>query len=70
MLQQLKNKQRKQWVIKMKLLVDEMPGWRGDCPFAEEKWEHCYWTYICKLTNKSCDLYEIEDTCQMLKKIG
>ena len=53
----------------MKLLVDEMPGWRGECPFAEEKWVSYEWTYICKLTNKLCDLYEIEDECQILKKI-
>ena len=54
----------------MKLLVDEMPGWRDECPFSEEKWAGYEWTYICKLTNKLCDLYEVEDTCQMLKKIG
>ena len=54
----------------MQLLVDEMPGWRGDCPFAEEKWEHCYWTYICKLTNEHCNLDEVENECQMLKKLG
>ena len=53
----------------MKLLVDEMPSWRGDCPFVEEEWEHCYWTYICKLTNEYCSLDEIEDECQMLKKL-
>ena len=58
----------------MKLLVDEMPGWRGECPFAEEKWEdHGWtygWTYICKLTNEYCDLDEVEYECQMLKKLG
>ena len=54
----------------MKLLVDEMPGWQGDCPFAEEKWINHEWTYICKLTNGLCDLYEIENECQMLKKLG
>ena len=54
----------------MKLLVNEMPDWRGGCPFAEEKWENHYWTYICKLTNEYCDLNEVENECQMLKKLG
>lgn len=54
----------------MKLLVDEMPGWSGDCPFAEEKWEDHAWTYICKLTNEYCNLNEIENECRMLKKLG
>ena len=53
----------------MKLLVDEMPGWRGECPFTEERWEDHAWTYICKLTNEYCNLNEIEDECQMLKKL-
>ena len=52
----------------MKLLVDEMPGWRDECPFSEERWENP-WTYICKLTNEYCNLDEVEDECQMLKKL-
>ena len=52
----------------MKLLVDELPGWKGDCPFAEEKWEDYAWTYICKLTNEYCNLYEVENECLMLKE--
>lgn len=54
----------------MKLLVDEMPDWRGDCPFTEEKWINNEWTYICKLTNEYCNLNEVENECQMLKKLG
>ena len=55
----------------MKLLVDEMPYWRDECPFSEQKWDwdNEKWTYICKLTNEYCDLDEIEDECQMLKKL-
>lgn len=55
----------------MKLLVDEMPDWRGDCPFAEEKWINYEWSYICKLGyNFYCDLDEVENECRMLKKLG
>ena len=53
----------------MKILVDEMPGWRDECPFSEEKWEDHYWTYICKLTDEYCDLDEVENECHMLKKL-
>ncbi len=54
----------------MKLLVDELPGWKGDCPFAEEKWVNGEWTYTCKLNyGNSCNLYEVEHECQMLKEI-
>ena len=54
----------------MKLLVDEMPGWRGDCPFVKEIWCGYEYDYICKLTGKTCDLYETEENgCQMLKQL-
>lgn len=52
----------------MKLLVDELPGWRGDCPFAEEKWENHAWTYICKLKGEYCNLNEAITECLMLKE--
>lgn len=55
----------------MKLLVDEMPSWQGDCPFVEEKWINGEWGYTCKLGYQlCCDLYEVENECQMLKKLG
>ena len=54
----------------MKLLVDEMPSWSGDCPFTEEKWEDHVWVYMCKLTNEYCNLNEVENECQMFKKLG
>lgn len=54
----------------MRLLVDEMPDWRGDCPFAEDKWINGEWGYTCKLCYQlHCDLNEIENECRMLKKI-
>ena len=54
----------------MKLLVDKMPGWRGDCPFVKETWYGYEYAYICKLIDKTCDLSETkENECQMLKQL-
>lgn len=53
----------------MKLLVDEMPAWRGDCPFAKGEQSYYYYIYTCTLTNTPCDIYEIDDGCRMLKPL-
>ena len=54
----------------MKLLVDEMPDERDDCPFAEVKWINGEWTDTCKLCyNLCCDLDEVENECRILKKL-
>ena len=52
----------------MKLIVDKMPNWRGECLFAEEAYNfqafHCELDYKCKITDKRCGLNE--DKCYVL----
>ena len=52
----------------MKLLVDEMPNYKDDCLFAEQRWDGEWITY-CKLTNIRCDLDEEECRCLKVQKI-
>ena len=55
----------------MKILVDELPDWRGNCPFAEEKWASYEWTYTCKLNyGDACNLNEIEHEFLKLKEVN
>ena len=41
----------------MKILVDEMPVWSGECLFAEPVSYGHQWTDICKITQRECDLH-------------
>lgn len=50
----------------MKLLVDEMPNYKDDCLFAEERWgrEEETWVVYCKLMHERCDWNVEEDRCR------
>ena len=54
----------------MRLLVDEMPYYKSDCLFTEQKWNYDEETYdsYCKLTGTRCDLDE--EQCSCLKTQG
>lgn len=56
----------------MKLLVDEMPYYKDDCLFTEQKWsdEEETWVSYCKLTSARCDLDFDKEECSCLKLEG
>ena len=49
----------------MKLLVNEMPNYKDDCLFAEEKWgrEEEFWVVYCKLMHERCDVNNEDCSC-------
>lgn len=52
----------------MKLFVDKMPDWGGECIFAQDKDTGWFETqYICTLTNTTCDI--IYGNCDILKEL-
>ena len=52
----------------MKLLVDEMPRFKEDCLFAEQKWSDndALWINYCQFTDTKCDLDAVKEECSCL----
>ena len=55
----------------MKFLVNEMPNFSDECPFAKEYWDSNTdrWVYDCSITNWRCNLYIEEKECYGLIEI-
>lgn len=51
----------------MKLIVDEMPYYKSDCPFSTRYYDEDKeaWVYECTLTKEECDL-ENQESCKGL----
>lgn len=54
----------------MKILVDEMPVFKDDCPFADTCWENTKWKNYCQLGADGVSDCDLEDgQCSFLKAL-